>query len=391
MSQHRPTADARERVAAEARAVADAWSAPGSPPSWRLTAAVFRALAEDRALLDLAAAVPPERHPALLFVAASLRLVARHRPPAVAEALPRPGAPQPSLGPGFAADYRAFLLRHGAELSALLAGHRYQMNEVGRCAQVAPALGRAAARHAGRDAVLVDVGTGAGLGLRPDRCAYRYVRPDGRDLRYGPADAALVLESRLVGDLDPPLSPPMPRIVDRVGIELDPVDLGDAEAVAWLAACVPPEAGAVERFASALDLARSEPAGIVVGDACSALPDVLAAVPPGPLVVLVDSYVDVFFPEPERRRFGEIVDASGAGRDLAWISLDPLVPLGPEARESVQGIAVPDDLVRRSREEGLFGVLGLVEWHGGRRSEALLGCGHPGGSWLEWLERPGSP
>src|SRR5436190_16673129 len=222
--------DARERVAAEARAVAAAWSTPGSPSSWRLTAAVFTALADDRDLLALAAAVPPERHPALLFVAASCRLVARYRPPGLAEAFPRPGAPQPPLERGFAAAYRAFLLQHRAELCALLAGHRYQMNEVGRCAQVAPALGRAAAPHAGRDAVLVDVGTGAGLGLRPDRCAYRYVRPDGRELHYGPGDAALVLESRLVGALDPPVSAPMPTVVDRVGIELDPVNLEDAEA-----------------------------------------------------------------------------------------------------------------------------------------------------------------
>src|SRR5262249_8437053 len=152
-----------------------------------------------------------------------------------------------------------------------------------------PALGRAAARHPGRDAVLVDVGTGAGLGLRPDRCAYRYGRPDGRELSYGPADAVLVLESRLVGDLDPPLSSPMPRIVDRVGIQGAPVDLADADAVAGLAACVPPEAGAVDRFAAALDLARSEPAGIVAADACSALPEVLAAVPPDPLLVVIDS------------------------------------------------------------------------------------------------------
>src|SRR5262249_13690077 len=130
MTQTRPTADARARVAAEARAVAEAWSTPGSPASWRLTAAVFTALADDEDLLGLAAAVPPDRHPALLFVAASRRLVAQHRPPGLARAFPRPGAPQPPLEPGFAAAYRGFLLRHRNELAALLAGHRYQMNEV---------------------------------------------------------------------------------------------------------------------------------------------------------------------------------------------------------------------------------------------------------------------
>jgi hypothetical protein len=311
--------------------------------------------------------------------------VTRHRPARVAEAFPRPGAAQPLVPPSFAPAYRAFLLDHRAELSALLAGHRYQMNEVGRCAQVAPALGRAAAAHAGREAVLIDVGTGAGLGLRPDRFAYRYPRTNGCELRYGPAEGP-VLTSRLLGSAEPPLSAPMPRVVERVGIEPDPIDLEDPEAVAWLAACVPPEAGAVDRFASALALARAEPARVVAGDACSALPGVFAAVPAGPLVVVVDSYVDVFLPEAERVRLGAILEACGAERDLAWISLDPLVPLGPDARESVQAISLPEDVVRRSHEEGLFGVLGLVEWRRGRRSEALLGRAHPSGTWMEWLE-----
>jgi hypothetical protein len=385
---HNAAASGRDRVAEEARALAEAWSAPGSPPSWRLTAALFTALAADRDLLELAASVPPDRHPALLFAAASCRLVARHRP-ALAAAFPHPGEPQPPPGDDFAVAYRDFVLAHRDELSALLRAHRYQMNEVGRCAQIAPGLARAAAAdRPDRGAVLIDVGTGAGLGLWPDRYRYRYLRPDGGKVAYGPPESPLTLDCRLLGALAPPMDAPLPRIADRAGIEVDPVDLDDAEVTGWLAACVPPEAEAVTRFAGALALARAEAARVVAGDACSALPGVLAGAPPGPLVVVVDSFVAVFFPDEERRRLAAILDSAGRERDLAWISLDPLVPLGPEARESVQGIAVPHDLVRRSREEGLFGVLGLVEWRDGRRREALLARAHPSGEWMEWLERP---
>ncbi|MGH7921302.1 MAG: hypothetical protein ACREQM_15370, partial [Candidatus Dormibacteraceae bacterium] len=62
----------------QALQVARGWSAPDAPPSWGLTAAIFRCLAKDEQLLDLAAAIPAERLPPLLFVASVQRAVARH-------------------------------------------------------------------------------------------------------------------------------------------------------------------------------------------------------------------------------------------------------------------------------------------------------------------------
>jgi hypothetical protein len=57
-------------VAAQARAIADAWSPPGAPESWWLTASTFTTIAEEEPLLDLATAVPPDRLPPLLLAAA---------------------------------------------------------------------------------------------------------------------------------------------------------------------------------------------------------------------------------------------------------------------------------------------------------------------------------
>jgi hypothetical protein len=50
-------------VAHQADLVAAAWSPAGAPPSWRLTAAQFEALRDDRELLMVAAAIPPDRLP----------------------------------------------------------------------------------------------------------------------------------------------------------------------------------------------------------------------------------------------------------------------------------------------------------------------------------------
>jgi hypothetical protein len=48
-------------VAQQAGMVATAWSPPGAPPSWRLTAAQFEALRNDEEMLAIAATIPPDR------------------------------------------------------------------------------------------------------------------------------------------------------------------------------------------------------------------------------------------------------------------------------------------------------------------------------------------
>ncbi len=158
-------------VAEQAGIVAAAWSPPGAPPSWRLTAAQFEALRDDRELLGIAATIPAERLPPLLFEAAASFLILTHEPRPLRDWFPRVGEAQAPLDPDFQREYRAFCLDHRERLLELCALHRYQMNEVGRCADIVPALAPTVSE--GRDNVLVDIGTGAGLALHLDR--YRYI------------------------------------------------------------------------------------------------------------------------------------------------------------------------------------------------------------------------
>lgn len=75
----------------------------------------------------------------------------------------------------------------------------------------------------------------------------------------------------------------------------------------------------------------------------------------------------------------------GAHRDLDWISIDSLVPMGADARESVQAISIPPALVARDRREGASGVISRLSYRDGRRSPELLGVAHTGVAWLKWL------
>ena len=363
--------------------VAAAWSPPDAPPSWRLTAAQMEALADDEELLSLAATIPPDRLPPLLFEAAATFLVLELEPQPLRSWFPRVGEPQPPLDPGFPGAFRDFCLDHRDRLLELCARHRYQMNEVGRCADVVPALAPLVSE--GREVVLIDLGTGAGLGLHLDRYRYLYRRAGAETLSLGDADAGLALEVELRGPHSPPIPPSLPHVRDRIGIDVEPLDVSRPEVRAWLAACVPQEIGAVTRFHLAAEIAASHPASTVRGDAGDVLPAVLADVERDALVCLVDSYVHVFFSAEQRQRFRALVDTTGAQRDLDWISVDPLVPMGQEAREDVLGIPVPPELVARNRREGVFGVVGRLSYRDGRRAGALLALAHPGAAWLEWL------
>lgn len=363
--------------------MAAAWSPPDAPASWELTAETFRALAEEDPLVDLAAALPADRLPPLLLSAAVRLLVTRHRPEPLIGRYPVPGGGQPDLGDGFRPALVAFCQEHRAELASVCADHRYQMTEVARCLDVLPVLATIADEDP-RPIALVDLGTGAGLGLHPDCYAYRYALPDGQVLTCGDPAATVTLAGAVRPGGRPPVPPRPPALAHRVGVDAEPLDLGDPATAEWLAACVPPEAGALTRFAAAAAHARAHPAPTVRGDLVDALPAVIADLPGGVLVCLVDTYVNVFLPPPRLAAFRALVADLGRERDLEWISVDPLVPLGPDATATVQGLPVPAGWLADNHAGGVFGVVGRVSVRGGRTTGSVLGRAHPAAAWLDW-------
>jgi hypothetical protein len=365
-----------DEIRAQALEVAAGWSPPDQPESWRLTAALFTMIAGHDELLAALAALPPERLPALLASAAFTLLVRRGEPTPLSCYFPVAGRPQPPLDDGFGPAAADFVSARLPEIMAVCASHRYQMNEAARCTQIALGI---AAVHGQEPIALIDLGTGAGLGLQLDR--YRY-EIDGQ--RTGPPAAGLTLTCEARGDRRPP-RPELPALAVRAGIELDPVDLGDPAARAWLEACSPPEASALTRLELAIDVSRQSPARIVAGEAVVALPGVLASVPPELPLIVTDAYLAVFLSPADRAKLFTILSEASRTRPVTWLSLDPLVPLGPFGRDSVQGLPVPASLVSDYQEHGVFAVLGARTFDRATEGGTLLARAHPSGRWVEWL------
>ena len=375
---------AETAVREQAAQLATAWSGAGAPASWSLTGALFATLRDDPALLALAARIDPDRLPALLFVAAVMALLDGERSEPLARVLPVPGEEQPAVPPDFAAELRAFCTERADALLALAASHRYQMSEPARCAHLLPAVASVAA-DAGRPLALVDIGTGAGFALHLDAYAYRYDREDGDPVVVGAANAPVTLQTTLRGSRTPALPASPPPVAIRIGVDTEPLDVGDPSVRAWLRACTPPVAEALARFDRAADYAAAHPVATVRADALRALPEVIAGLPADVHPCVLDAYVNVFFTEGQQARFRDEIAELGRRRDLDWISLDPLVPMGDRPTGGVLGAPLPAGLLERARTEGVFGVLERVSYRQGRATREVLALGHPGGAWLEWL------
>jgi hypothetical protein len=370
-----------DQIRAQALEVAGGWSPPDAPDSWSLTAALFQVIAEHDALLGRLTVLPADRLPALLASAAISFLVRRDRPRPLAGYFPVPGAPQPPFDAGFVPAAAAFISARLDDIAALCQERRYQMNEVARCTQIATGIAAVSAAPA-EPIGLVDLGTGAGLGLHLDR--YQYLAGPRRS---GPQAAALTLACEVRGPHLPPAAR-LPPIAERAGIDVNPVDVRDRAARAWLQACAPPEASALARLAAAMDIARFHPVKLIAGDVIDALPGVLQSFPPGRGVVVSDAYLAVFLPPQRRARLADILASAGESRRVIWLSLDPLVPLGPSGQHSVQGLELPGWLVRDYQRHGVFAVLGARTFHRRTQSGQLLARAHPSGQWMEWLGPP---
>jgi len=289
-------------------------------------------VADDPAVQAVLAGLPPDRQqPNLLFAAVAFLAGAQ---------------------PDYQA-FRAVVLDHADDVTSVLRSRRTQTNEVGRCAVLLPVLASLPGPLA-----LLEVGASAGLCLVPDRYAYEY----GTGLIGDPSSPVIVrCEAR--GPL--PLPKRLPEVVWRRGIDLEPVDLHDAEAVRWLECCVWPEqAERLARLRAAVQVARRDPPTVVRGNLLDLVGELACEAPPDATLVVFHSAVLAYLTCEDRRRFATLMN----GLPATWIS--------NEAPGVVESVVAPD----RSRahlEPGHF-VVGI----GGERAVAFADA-H--GRWLEWL------
>ncbi|QWZ07757.1 DUF2332 domain-containing protein [Nocardioides panacis] len=233
----------------------------------------------------LAVAADPE----VLALVESLP-AAKRQPNLVLAAARWHGAPAPGPYDGL----RTVLLDDWDAVRATVLSRATQTNEVGRCATLLPVLAGLPGPLA-----LLEVGASAGLCLYPDRYSYRY---PGHPLDPVDGPSRVLLECLVDGD--PPLPDALPEVVWRGGIDLNPLDVRDDDAMRWLRTLVWPEhEDRRTRLAAAVDLAREDPPTLVRGDLNDALPDLVEQAPEDATLVVFHSAVLAYLSAQDRDLF----------------------------------------------------------------------------------------
>lgn len=300
--------------------------AKGRSPAYE---ALAYAVADDEAVLSFLGDLPePKRQPNLVFASACYLLGAPPEPRSLHE----------------------LVVARGQELKRLVLARRTQTNEAARCAVLLPALASLPEPLA-----LLEVGAAAGLTLLPDIYSYDYGGSQVRGL--GPDGPTICCQP--LGSV--PLPARVPEVVWRAGIDLEPLDVMNADDVAWLSCLLwPGEPGRAERLEAAVNVARQRPPVIHRGDLLDDLATVASTAPSNATLVVYHSAVLAYVDEAKRRAFASAVRDLGA----VWLSNEGDQVLGYDGvdhRDSASLLLVRD----------------------GRQA---LARSDPHGTWVEWVK-----
>ncbi|MEV0172210.1 DUF2332 domain-containing protein [Streptomyces sp. NPDC050803] len=329
-----------------------------------LYARVALALSESGEALRAVEAAPARRRHPTVILAALHDLALAGRAPELAAAY---AAADGDAAAGAAIDT---LLRMTDSVVAVAARRPPRADETGRCAVLYPAVAEAA-RRVGADTVgLIDVGCSAGLNLTVDRVGITY--SNGQLL--GDPSSPVQLTASIVGERPVPVRA-MPEVVARIGVDVAPFDVTDADDARWLRACLWPEQRErIARLEAEMALAATAPPLLLQGDVVDVLPDAFARVPADALPVVTTTWALSRLSPEGRLRFLHRLGEAAADRAVAWVSAEgvgvaPTVPTLGDRRasgHSILGVTVLDGVTVHAEAVGRCWSRGrLLAWLAG--------------------------
>lgn len=270
----------------------------GSPVYGEICRAASLHLAAGGPLADVLAPWADARDGDLIplrVLGAAHRAVLERRAPALALWFPSVGGTAPVDAAGRTACFDAWLAavaREADRLPALLASPP-QTNDPGRAASLAGVLAHVAAAH-GLPLRVHELGASAGLNLLADRARITWLGGE-----TGPHGSPLVLEDAWEGEPLPPSADV--QVVERVGVDLAPVDVTTTEGRLHLTSYVwPDQTERFERLRAAYELAGQVPVSLVRSDLVEHLESLVPQA--GTVLVVFHSVTWIYLDAAERAR-----------------------------------------------------------------------------------------
>ena len=269
----------------------------------------------------------------------------------------------PSLGGAapFAADvfrhFRLFVLAHAQEIQTLTATRRVQTNEVRRCTALVPGISAAAVALGADRAAFIEIGASAGLNLHWDRYRCDY----GDDIAWGEESSRVAMVCELRGEGRPHFLR-LPKILQRYGIDIAPLDVKNADDILWLKALIWPEHDDRRALLDrAIEIAKADPPRLIAGDAADFLPSVAESIARDLPIVVYHSFTMNQLGTGQREALEDAFCRIGARRPLARVGLEWAV-----------GAKCP--------------TLSLTNYSGVQIERSLLAECDAHGTWLRWVD-----
>jgi hypothetical protein len=334
----------------------DFFAADAKRTGSQMYARLAQGVSGDMEMRELAArAKPGQPHANLLFAAVHFLLLRGAQHP-LRDFYPDLNSGHTKAGDPFP-PFRDFVRAHRAQLEQLIATRVTNTNEVGRSALLHAGF-RVLAAEAGEPLNLVEIGPSAGLNLIWDRYGVSYNR-DGKAAASIAPDAPLAIQCELRGDKIPPTTA-TPQVAKRLGLELNPVDLSNADDRDWLRALMwPDQISRLERLDKAISLFRENKPEIRSGDALALLSGALRDMPENETVCIYHTIAVYQFSRQMKETLHDILTVAGLRRPVWRLSFEA---------ESWEG-RCPINLIRYKEVT---------------RYERELGHAHTHGTWLEW-------
>jgi len=265
----------------------------------------------------------------LRILGAAHRLVLERKAPVLALFFPTVGGVVPQDGRSRQMCFDAFVAtldEHRDRLPELLAGPP-QTNEIARAAALVGVLHMVSATW-DVPIRLHELGTSAGLHLRAD-----HMRITGSGYDVGPADSPVQLLDAWIG-MDAQIA--APNVVERVGVDRDPIDVATPEGRLHLTSFVwPDQLDRYERLRGAWDLVDAVPVDIWAGDVIDHVRSLRLR--EGSALVVWHSSVWMYLSDVQRAEFDEIIGELAVHASAS----SPLIEVSREFRQSRVGSSFP--------------------------------------------------
>ncbi|MFJ7733966.1 DUF2332 domain-containing protein [Lysinibacillus sp. NPDC097231] len=241
-------------------------------------------IANDEEILNIAAFVPPGQ-PAPNLLLAAVHYLLSSTTDDLADFYPSFTTTPKPLNEVYPV-FKAFVMSHSDELKVLLQEKLVQTNEIRRCSYLYPMMTEIYERHQ-KPLAFIEIGASAGLQLGMDQYNYDY-----NQQLITNSKGAFVLSSENQGEPLPASITKAPVVCQRIGIDLNPIDIHNKEDLHWLQALIWPE-HQERRFLlnQALPILKSLNLQLIKGDAIKLIKDISRDIHEDAMLVVYHTHV----------------------------------------------------------------------------------------------------